>query len=82
MNKIDIDNINLKITEVTGFYNGDNTGIIINWDSDIGFGEYTIYQSCTSNLCYIESECMDSDDDKSFGKKLLELLLEKAGVRD
>ena len=80
--KIDIENINLKVDEVQPFDCGDVRGLIFMWRSDIGFGKYTIIQEYdvstqTSKLFIADSEGMDKDDDKAFGKKLFELWMEQ-----
>ena len=46
MRKHPVDTINLKIIRFHPFYNSDESnGFIIEWDSDIGFGQYTIYKT-------------------------------------
>ena len=35
--------INLKIDNTIPFYNDNFAGLIIEWSSDIGFGQYEIY---------------------------------------
>jgi len=47
-----------------------NGGIVIGWSTNIGFGEYTIMFD-ENGRPYADTECMDSDDDKWFTKKLL-----------
>ena len=82
MRKHNVNEINLKVEEVQPFVVGDDKGLVIMWSSDIGFGEYTIRSTPSiSNLeekrWLVESECMDIDEDKAFGKKLLELWLDQ-----
>ena len=69
-----VNDIDLKVTNV---WFGERL-MLINWESNIGFGEYCIewemdYNS-SSQLLFADSECMDSNEDKDF----LKLLLEKA----
>lgn len=83
MRKIDVDSINLKIDEVMPCFGG----IIICWSSDIGFGQYTIYQKPAmehpESVAWVaESECMDSIEDSSFGEKLLQLWMKQILVID
>jgi len=80
--KHDIDSIHLKVDRVEPFEHDGEAGLVIEWSSDIGFGKYTIIQehdvsTQTSKLFIADSEGMDNDDDKSFGKKLLELWMEQ-----
>lgn len=42
--KIDVQNIHLQIDSIKGYHNDTHTGFTIFWSSDIGFGEYDIYQ--------------------------------------
>ncbi len=74
--KHDINKINLQIDDLEFF----NKGFKILWSSDIGFGEYTIIKEDGELSGY--SECMDSQDDKAFIKKLLELLADKLIVKE
>lgn len=76
----EVDKINLDAYEFKPFVNEKFTGIIIRWDSDIGFGEYTIYKEAGSDLWRAESEHMDSNDDKSFLKELLKSFVEKLEI--
>ena len=78
MRKHDVNKINLQIDEVEMF----GSVIIISWSSDIGFGQYTIRKQTVDgdpdNVEWVaESECMDKDDDKAFGAKLLSLWMEQ-----
>lgn len=76
--KIDIESINLKVDGVELFELDGEKGIVIEWNADIGFGEYAFIKRESSGLWTADSEGMDNDDDKAFGKKLLELWMEKA----
>lgn len=75
--KIDIENINLKVDRVDPFELDGEKGVVISWSSDIGFGEYAFIKRESSGLWLVDSERMDTDDDKAFGKKLLELWMEQ-----
>ena len=75
MSKIDINNIDLKIKKAEPFTLYDESGIVISWSADIGFGEYTFI--CRSGLWYAPSEGMDHEEDKAFGRKLLELWMDQ-----
>ncbi len=81
MRKHDVNKINLQIDEVEMVCGG----IVIYWNSDIGFGQYTIrLQSVDGdpdNVEWVaESECMDKDDDKAFGAKLLSLWMKQIKI--
>lgn len=75
-----VDTVNLDAYEFEPFANEKYTGITIRWNSDIGFGEYTIYKSVDSDEWRAESEHMDNNDDKSFIKELMKLFIEKLNI--
>lgn len=68
----------LSIDEVEIFKNETHSGFIISWSANIGFGEYTIYQE--NDKWYADTECMDSNEDKSFGEMLLKEFLKMITV--
>ena len=74
--------INLNIGQISSFSNDKFDGFKIEWDLDIGFGEYTIYISNESGEIYADSECMDNNDDKSFLMELFKLITDKIDVLD
>lgn len=82
--KIDPKKINLEITGFKGFNNDTYTGFDIEWNSDIGFGEYSFYRKKADEEFKIlaVSEHMDYDDEKEFGKMLLHLLLEQTKIME
>ena len=46
MRKHPVDTINLEIIGIHPFYHSnENNGFVIEWDSDIGFGQYIIYKT-------------------------------------
>jgi hypothetical protein len=87
INNYNIDEINFEITNID-FWSHSKTnkgGMRIYWSSDVGFGTLDIikvkgnkggdFDSPKEELvlhCY--TECMDSENDKSFIKKILSLL--------
>lgn len=73
--KIDVTKINLEIVDVIPFVNDRHEGFLIEWDSDIGFGEYTIYRTPGSYEWHADSECMDSPDDREFITELMRLFI-------
>lgn len=75
--KHNANDINLYIENFIPFINDKQSGFIIEWNSDIGFGEYTIYKSHNSDKWIADSECMDSNKDKDFINKLMSLFIEK-----
>lgn len=78
--KNDPTKINLEITSVEPFENNSWEGLCISWDSDIGFGTYTIYKKPGESELYADSEHMDSNEDKAFLQELLRLFLEKIKI--
>ena len=89
MRKHDVNKINLQIDEVEMVCGG----IVIYWSSDIGFGQYTIGRRTVDgnpdNAEWVggdnrftkkEPECMDKDNDKAFGAKLLSLWMEQIKI--
>ena len=80
--RFEVDKINLDAYDIEPFVNEKYTGFVIKWDSDIGFGEYTIYKSIDSDKWHGDSEHMDNNEDKSFIKELLKLFVEKLDVVD
>lgn len=75
-----VDEINLEITNLLPFTNDAYVGFTINWVSDIGFGEYTIYRKFDSDEWLGDSECMDINEDKDFIKELMKLFIEKLNI--
>ncbi len=85
MKKYNVDEIHLRIEEVQIHDKIDKGVMLIRWSSDIGFGEYVIsgvpkITNPEKIQWLADTECMDSNDDKSFGRKLLELWLDQAWV--
>lgn len=80
--KHNVNEINLKINDFYPFANEQYTGITIQWNSDIGFGEYIIYKPVGSNKWLADSEGMDDNEDKDFIKTLMELFIEKLNIGD
>ncbi len=75
--KHDVKSIHLQIENFVPFVNENHIGFIIEWSSDIGYGEYTVYKSENDNNWYGDSECMDSNDDREFITELMRLFIEK-----
>lgn len=93
--KFDVDNINLKITNIDFWspnkYN--KGGMRIYWDSDIGFGTLDIVKIAGNDGEDFESpyeemklnaytETMDCNEDKSFIRKILSLIADYLNVID
>lgn len=72
-----VDEINLEICDVRPFASKSYSGFIIEWNSDIGFGEYEIYRIGNSDKWCCNSECMDSPEDKDFIRQLMKLFIDK-----
>ena len=75
--RFEVNSINLDAYDIHPFVNEKYTGFVIKWDSDIGFGEYTIYKPIGSDEWYGDSEHMDNNEDKDFIKELMKLFIEK-----
>ena len=81
MRKHPVGTINLEIVGFHPFYRSDeDNGFVIEWDSDIGFGQYTIYK--TPEGFVADSEHMDSNKDKDFIKELMRLFIKDLKVND
>lgn len=72
--KHDVNDINLN---VSGF-DPIKDGLRIYWGSNIGFGQYDIWIE-DGKVCG-DSECMDSQDDKDFIRKLFELVADQMTI--
>ena len=72
--------IHLKIDNTIPFYNDQFAGWIIERSSDIGFGQYTIYQAVGSAEWHADSECMDTNEDKEFIRELMRLFIEQLDI--
>lgn len=77
-----VDEINLDAYEIEPFVNEKYTGIVIKWDSDIGFGEYTIYKVVGSDKWQADSEHMDNNEDKAFLNELLKQFVTSLEIVD
>ena len=69
---LDRTKVKVQIVDINPFVNDQFCGFKIYWDSNIGFGEYTIYKAAGTDEWHADSELMDSDDDKWFISLLLE----------
>lgn len=69
--------INLKIDRVIPCVGA----LLIEWSSDIGFGEYAIYQCKDNpNQWRADSEHMDTNEDKEFIRELMKLFIEQLDI--
>lgn len=66
---------NVNVYNVQGFVNG----FVLQWQGDIGFGEYTIHID-DDGKWHGDSECMDRGEDKSFLKQLFDDILAQIEV--
>lgn len=93
--KHDINEINLQIDNIDFWspHRGNKGGMRIYWSSDIGFGTLDIVKEAGNDGEDYDtpeekleitgfSECMDSNDDKEFTRKLLSLLVDKLNIVD
>ena len=60
----------LKITDVE-IWNDENKniGVRLSWSCNVGFGQYTI--GYHDGKWYVDSECMESPEDREFGRLVL-----------
>lgn len=85
--RYNVDEINLQISNIDFWSSHERNkgGMIIYWDSDMGFGTLTIvkrsgndgyvFESLEEELILtVDTEHMDSEDDKAFTRKILSLL--------
>jgi hypothetical protein len=75
-----VDEIHLEITNVIPFVNDRKEGFIIQWCSDIGYGEYTIFKTAGTDMWVADSETMDRNEDKDFIKELMKLFIEQLQI--
>lgn len=54
-------------------------GLILSWQGNIGFGEYTIFTDSEGHML-ADSEHMDKDDDKEFLRSLFDSIVEQIKV--
>jgi hypothetical protein len=74
--KNNVDEINLEVRNIITHSSG---GIRIEWNSDLGFGQYDLQVRVGKIVA--DSESMDSGEDKDFLRKLLSLIADKAEVK-
>ena len=80
--KYDVEEINLKVENVVPFKHEGVGGVVITWSSTIGFGQYTLIAKtapwdAAKWIWAAQTETMDNEEDKAFGRKLLELWLKQ-----
>ena len=93
--KHDVNKINLKIDNVDFWsaHTDNKGGMRIYWSADIGFGQLDIVKRSGNDgedydspeeelLLTIDTERMDSEDDKAFTEKILSLLVEMLKVTE
>ena len=57
-----------------------NNAFVLQWDSNIGWGEMTFYTDKETKQINVETECMSDNDDKRFIKLVLDKFIEKLEV--
>lgn len=73
-------NKNLQIANVHMDFNKLNLVIVIEWCSDCGCGDYTIYKDRADSTWKADSEGVDSNKDKEFIKELLRLFADELTI--
>ncbi len=71
--------INLQLDSVVPVANERGTGIVIYWNSDIGFGQYTLYHEKGQGW-RADAECMDKGEDKAFLEELMRLFISQVTI--
>jgi len=74
--KNNVDEINLEVRNIITHSAG---GIRIEWNSDIGYGQYDL--QVRDGKIVASSESMDSGEDKDFLRKLLSLIADKSEIK-
>ena len=69
---LDRSKVEIDVVEIEPFMNEKCYGFTIYWESNIGFGQYTIYKGAEDDHWRADSELMDSKNDTWFLDKLLE----------
>ena len=80
--RFEVDKINLDAYEIEPFINEKYIGFVIRWNSDIGFGEYTVYKANGSDKWQADSEHMDNNEDKAFLNELLKQFVTSLDIID
>ena len=81
--KKDLDLTDLKIVDIDCYVDEEDReeGMIITWQSPtLGSGEYNFYKNIDSDKWMIDSEFIDDNNDKQFGKELLMKFLEMCEI--
>ena len=78
MKKLKIEN--LEINNIEPFNNDRRSGFYISWSANIGFGEYCLYTEDKTQW-YGDSECLDTNDDKSFLEMLMKEFVKNVKVK-
>ena len=74
--------IELSVENVKAFSNDNYEGLSIQWSSKIGFGEYDFYRKKGETQWHADTEYMDKDDDKDFGRELLKLWMDSVTIEE
>lgn len=85
--KHNVDEINLKIVDIEfwGDWEYNKGGMMVYWDSDIGYGTLTIVKRESDSEAdfpeetlklTVDTENMDIQEDKAFTRKILSLLVD------
>ena len=75
-----VDEIHLELYDIIPFNNERRSGVILQWSSDIGFGEYTLFKNNGSDEWCGESEHMDNNEDREFIRYLLRLWADQLNI--
>ena len=80
--RYDVKEIDLTIDDFRPFVNDKFEGFVIEWSSNIGFGEYTVYRYLDSEEWewFADSETMDYQNNKEFITELMRLFIKDIKV--
>lgn len=70
----------LEIVDIYAFDNDDYEGLRINWSSNIGFGECTLYRPKSAAEWHADTEYMCNSSNRAFLKKLLNKLADTVKI--
>ena len=68
------------LDDVIAYSNDTYSGLCFQWHGDIGWGEYNLYKVNNEDGWHGDSECLDTNEDKSFLTELLAQFIESVKI--